>query len=57
MSCERAYIADAVAALGDDLAAEIAACVDVLKTESDVGKRRVAENRYLRLTEQRDRAA
>lgn len=53
MRTEERYVADAVAALDDEHASEIRACEEVLKTEHDVQKRRVAENRYLRLTERR----
>jgi hypothetical protein len=52
MMSEREYISNAARALGDRYAAELRACEEVLKTESDVGKRRVAQARYLALTEQ-----
>lgn len=54
---EREYISNAVRALGDRHAEELRACEEVLKTEADVGKRRVAAARYIELTEPMERAA
>jgi hypothetical protein len=54
---ERAYIASAAADLGDEYAQQITACIEILKTEADLQRRRVAENRYLRLRAEKDRNA
>lgn len=43
----------AVEALGDELAAELRICVDVLKLEHDLDLRRVAENRFTELMNRR----
>lgn len=56
MTSENRTIAAAVADLGDEHAEQLHACVEVLKTEADLDRRRVAENRYLKLTK-KDQAA
>lgn len=43
----------AVEALGDELAAELRACEEVLKTEADLQRRRTAGNRYIELMNRR----
>lgn len=54
---EQDHIRTAVAALEDDLAQQISDCEETLKFERDIQKRRVAETRFLRLTDQTGRAA
>lgn len=50
MTCpERAALQRAVEALGDEHAGELRACEEILKTEADVQRRRVAESRYVEL--------
>lgn len=51
MTCALTYLTDAVAALGDRHAAEIKLCEQVLKLESEVGRRRAAEPRLFSLTD------
>ncbi|MGO4561027.1 hypothetical protein [Rhizobiales bacterium 3FA27D7] len=54
MSCpENTALQRAVEALGDDLAAELRQCEEILKFEADVAKRRVAGNRFIELTNRR----
>lgn len=50
---ETHHLSTAVEALGDRIAQELHACEEVLKTESDVQRRRVAQRRYLTLTERK----
>lgn len=57
MTCDRLYLEQAVAALGDDLATQIKDCIEILKTEPDLQRRRVAENRFMRLQDQAERKA
>lgn len=52
---ETRAIASAAADLGDEFATQINACVEVLKTEADLVKRRVAQSRYLDLQDQKER--
>lgn len=54
---ETRAIASAAADLGDEFATQITACIEVLKTESDLNRRRVAQNRYLKLQAQKERSA
>lgn len=54
---ETRAIASAAADLGDEFATQINACIEVLKTESDLDRRRVAQNRYLDLQAQNERSA
>jgi hypothetical protein len=50
-------IASAAADLGDEYATQISACIEVLKTEADLAKRRVAQSRYLDLQAHKERRA
>lgn len=43
----------AVECLGDEHAAELRICLDVLRLESDIGIRRVAEDRFKKLQDRR----
>lgn len=54
---ETRAIASAAADLDDEFASQINACIEVLKTESDLDRRRVAQNRYLKLQAQNERSA
>ena len=51
------HLTNAVAALGDRLAAELRICEQVLKTEADVALRRTAESRYAALKNRMEKAA
>jgi hypothetical protein len=44
----------AVECLGDEHAAELRICLDVLRLESDIGIRRVAEARFRKIQDRRD---
>ena len=57
MSSEHEHIRTAVQALGDRLAEDLRACLETLRLESDIGIRRVAQDRYLSLKEKQERAA
>jgi hypothetical protein len=57
VTSDLAHIQQAAAALDDEYARQPRACEEVLKTEADVQRRRVAANRYVALTEQSKRAA
>lgn len=46
----------AVECLGDEHAAELRICLDVLRLESDIGIRRVAEDRFKKLQDRREAA-
>lgn len=52
---ETRVVASAAADLGDEFATQITACIEVLKTESDLDRRRVAQSRYLELQAQKER--
>lgn len=43
----------AVECLGDEHAAELRICLDVLRLESDIGVRRVAEDRFKKIQNRR----
>jgi len=46
----------AVECLGDEHVTELRICLDVLRLESDIGIRRVAEDRFKKLQDRREAA-